>query len=210
MRVLRRFSGLFSRAWRPVVAFVSLGCILLGTIGFPVVRPRGDAGGTPFPCQHHACGCQSAAACWKNCCCFTREQKLAWAAQRGIVPPLSAAAPLAQKESSSSCCARGLLAACTSQPRPKAGGESRAAGARQTTHPSNPPLENQVEIAVGALAQHCQGLPLLWTILGGALPPVQFGLRFSLDPGEWLRVESAAAAACSSSPEVPPPRMFVS
>jgi hypothetical protein len=59
------------------------------TSGVPL--PAGmpiDKFGAPFPCQSHACGCRSAAACWADCCCFTPEQKLAWARANGVTPPV--------------------------------------------------------------------------------------------------------------------------
>lgn len=42
----------------------------------------------PFPCQNRPCGCLTADECWKgDCCCFTLEEKLAWAEANGIEPP---------------------------------------------------------------------------------------------------------------------------
>jgi hypothetical protein len=58
------------------------------TSGVPL--PAGmssDKFGAPFPCQSHACGCRSAAACWTDCCCFTLDEKLAWARANGVTPP---------------------------------------------------------------------------------------------------------------------------
>lgn len=41
-----------------------------------------------YPCQHRPCGCMTAAQCWRgDCCCFTLEEKLAWAEANGIEPP---------------------------------------------------------------------------------------------------------------------------
>lgn len=41
----------------------------------------------PFPCQNRPCGCQSAAQCWKKCCCFTDTQKVAWAKANHVKLP---------------------------------------------------------------------------------------------------------------------------
>lgn len=41
----------------------------------------------PFPCQNRPCGCQSAAQCWKKCCCFTDTQKVAWAKANHVELP---------------------------------------------------------------------------------------------------------------------------
>ena len=45
--------------------------------------------GGPFPCQGHRCGCVSAEQCWGHCCCFTPEQRLAWAAANRSIRPLN-------------------------------------------------------------------------------------------------------------------------
>lgn len=37
----------------------------------------------PFPCQNRPCGCRSADTCLKKCCCFTADQKVAWAKMHG-------------------------------------------------------------------------------------------------------------------------------
>lgn len=38
----------------------------------------------PFPCMYRGCGCKSAYDCWVNCCCFSPQERLAWAKGRGI------------------------------------------------------------------------------------------------------------------------------
>lgn len=40
----------------------------------------------PFPCQNRPCGCRSADSCLSKCCCFTAEQKVAWAQMHGHGP----------------------------------------------------------------------------------------------------------------------------
>jgi hypothetical protein len=44
--------------------------------------------GRPYPCMERPCGCTSYDECWAgDCCCFTLEEKIAWAAANGITPP---------------------------------------------------------------------------------------------------------------------------
>ncbi len=50
-----------------------------------------------YPCEHCGCGCRSAEQCWTHCCCFTFEEKVAWARQNGVVVPEYAVAA-AQRE----------------------------------------------------------------------------------------------------------------
>jgi len=64
---------------------------LIVTLGFPLPVPNAaiakDASRL-FPCQNRPCGCLTADECWKgDCCCFTLEQKLAWAEANGREPP---------------------------------------------------------------------------------------------------------------------------
>jgi hypothetical protein len=61
----------------------------LGTIGIIPVRADFDEdSSTPFPCKDLPCGCRTAAKCWAGaCCCYTMQQKIAWAAEHGIIPP---------------------------------------------------------------------------------------------------------------------------
>src|SRR5437868_5903658 len=49
--------------------------------------------GQPFPCQDHPCGCATAEDCWRHCCCFTAEERWAWARQHNIEPPAYAERP---------------------------------------------------------------------------------------------------------------------
>lgn len=43
--------------------------------------------GERFPCEHCGCGCATAEQCWRNCCCFTPAERLAWAEKNGVEPP---------------------------------------------------------------------------------------------------------------------------
>jgi hypothetical protein len=73
---------------------------LLGTVG--IVPLRADTKGVStilYPCQDHPCGCRTAEQCWAGpCCCFTMREKVAWAAEHGIVPPQTAV-QMAKEES---------------------------------------------------------------------------------------------------------------
>jgi len=41
----------------------------------------------PFPCMNRPCGCRSADEFWKKCCCFTNQQKVAWAEANDVAIP---------------------------------------------------------------------------------------------------------------------------
>jgi hypothetical protein len=68
---------------------VVLLCLLgymAAVVGYPLPAVV-QKSGAPFPCQHHACGCVNAEQCWRDCCCFTPQEKLAWARENHVTPP---------------------------------------------------------------------------------------------------------------------------
>jgi hypothetical protein len=54
-------------------------------VAAPVRTPKDTS--SPFPCQNRPCGCSSADQCWKKCCCFTNQQKVAWAKKYDVSIP---------------------------------------------------------------------------------------------------------------------------
>ncbi len=62
---------------------------LVSSFGMPLpIAPPSKDASIPYPCQERPCGCVSADECWAgDCCCFTLEEKLAWAEANGIEPP---------------------------------------------------------------------------------------------------------------------------
>ncbi len=72
---------------RQAVAGVTLLAYLAASIGVPLPTGVAKDLSRPFPCQHHSCGCLNAEQCWQRCCCFTRDQRLAWAHEHDVIPP---------------------------------------------------------------------------------------------------------------------------
>lgn len=75
---------------RDVIMMLTLVSHLFTTFGFPLPAPRPNSkdASYPYPCQKRPCGCFSAEQCWAgDCCCFTLEEKLAWAEANGVEPP---------------------------------------------------------------------------------------------------------------------------
>src|SRR5438105_14669671 len=81
---------------RRMCACGALLCYLATAVGFPLPSLVQKDHSQPFPCQDHPCGCQSAEQCWRHCCCFTPEEKWAWAEAHGVVPPPYAERPHGQ------------------------------------------------------------------------------------------------------------------
>ncbi len=154
-------------------------------MGFPVPSLAGEQDSTPYICRGHQCGCRSAQQCWNNCCCFTREQRIAWATANHVTPPeyfVQSAEPPTKKRS---CCEQHEH--CHEIPVP----------AKADPHDHSPAVN----------APKCRGVATLWLATGAMTPPpspVQWAY-------EWVVVGSVNAAYyCTSEicslPAVPPPR----
>lgn len=68
-------------AWMLVFAAAGMGT------GFPLSPPVTKDRRVAFPCESHACGCTDSTTCWSRCSCCSEQEKLAWAAARGLSPP---------------------------------------------------------------------------------------------------------------------------
>ena len=61
--------------------------LMIATVGIPLpIAPIKDTS-EPFPCMNCGCGCVNAEMCWRKCCCFNTEQKIAWAHKHGVKVP---------------------------------------------------------------------------------------------------------------------------
>ena len=62
--------------------------VAICSVGVPLpAHSEKKPGAAPFPCQDCPCGCKDAETCWRDCCCFTNQQKLAWAQRNRVTPP---------------------------------------------------------------------------------------------------------------------------
>ena len=91
MRAFTR-SG-FRRALRRFGAAGVCVAYLIAALGIPLPASVHKDASQPFPCQDHPCGCQTAEQCWRNCCCFTPEERWAWARAHHVEPPAYAEKP---------------------------------------------------------------------------------------------------------------------
>lgn len=92
--------------------------VAICSAGVPLpARSERKVGADPFPCQHCACGCKDAETCWRDCCCFTNQQKIAWARRNRVTPPALVVAAAkreacsAGKKSLACCKSKGLAVA---------------------------------------------------------------------------------------------------
>jgi hypothetical protein len=59
----------------------------IATIGVPLDLPFAKQITEYFPCMSCGCGCVDADVCWRQCCCFNTDQKIAWAREHGVAVP---------------------------------------------------------------------------------------------------------------------------
>ena len=101
---------------RDLLVWLALSSHLAVAFGFPLPAPgrTKPTDGAAYPCQSFPCGCLSSEQCWAgDCCCFTLEQKVAWAEANGVEPPPHVrplvasrqARPSAPPKKKKSCCA---------------------------------------------------------------------------------------------------------
>ncbi|MEZ6132276.1 MAG: hypothetical protein R3C59_26745 [Planctomycetaceae bacterium] len=65
---------------------LAVGCCAMWVPVPQISSPEKDRS-EPYPCMDRPCGCASAEQCWKKCCCFTNQQKVAWAERNGVKVP---------------------------------------------------------------------------------------------------------------------------
>ncbi|WP_339729563.1 hypothetical protein [uncultured Gimesia sp.] len=168
-----------------------------------------------YPCQNRPCGCRSAEACWKGCCCFTNREKLAWAEANGVLPPTYVIVAAA-KESATAVCKAGGCCSKSGATHEIVQTDSEADDCCSETdhsHSAKMPAvkaadeESQTLFVIGALVQKCQGQSLSWNSLPWAiLPEIQTGV-IDADPVVWSLPISLKAPARAVEPPEPPPRV---
>ncbi len=192
---------------------------LLATLPLPLPASVHKDGGLPFPCQNHPCGCQTAEQCWRNCCCFTPEERWAWAREHNVEPPAYAEKPAdsekpveqgwdtvklrdrsegESKRSAKSCCS-------AQQTRPSCCQSRSDRPVKQS-----PPDSGRVRWVSAMSAWQCQGLPTLWLSAGAAVPVVP-PAAWSPDqpPASRVPLTNARGWDVPLNPPAPPPRLSV-
>ena len=210
---------------RRFVAVFSLANYLLLLVGIPLPVPAPLSAFTrkdqsrPYPCQHHRCGCVSADQCWRQCCCFTHEQKLAWAAANGVVPPAELLAETHEDHDHGptetaahhhsdavSCCQTGA-APCEHH------------GNCDQHHEQTPPADEdhfvtadqaseKPQAVIGLHALRCHSGASVWLALTAIMPAVEpLHSNIDLSPSGWLVVPDSLVAFVILTPDTPPPRV---
>ena len=173
----------FARSYFPSFVCGILAIALsAGSMGFPLSLEPENTSSTPFPCQGHHCGCRSAENCWHHCCCFTLEQRLAWAATHHVTPPIALAVNAQQAPTKKrSCC--------------------------EHEHGCNDSDDESTQDVISLRAPRCHGIAMLW-LSHGPMAPETIEIRWTFD---WVLVGFVDSPYVMTSdvcqlPAVPPPR----
>jgi len=204
----RRHTFWHSATARRLIGLVLLLSVCASFVPLPVgpaASPGEKDRSEPFPCQDRPCGCRSAQQCWKKCCCFTNEQKLAWAKKNRVKVPDVVLSQIAAKKklalaSSGLCQAPGSSekVSCCEEHRPE-------------EHDGEPAAKKEskksVNYQIGILVQQCQGEGPYWSSLPWCIVPQSIELSISVILIQEAPVFTLTLPAdVCFSPPVPPPR----
>jgi hypothetical protein len=209
--------------WRYLGRRIMSGVVLVAyvavAIGVPVPAYAIKDPGYSFPCQFHTCGCRTAEQCWRRCCCFSPEERFAWARAHHVEPPAYAEQPsslgwntIRQRDlacaHSEGPCACGKNHEDKQVPAAKSARTCCSAHAKSEpcTRTNSPaPAGTRLVLVMGML--HCQGLASLM-ILGGLVlpppPPTTWAPAWCLDG--MLTYPDVSAPDLVLAPLDPPPR----
>jgi hypothetical protein len=201
MRTRRRLHNLVVRVRRCLVVGMMLAGYALAAVGFPLPAAVKDVS-RPYPCQGHACGCLNAEQCWRSCCCYSAEEKVAWARQHQVEAPAEVVAEAErgwrsprlrdqQKTAAKACCC-----CCSHDKAPESPARSAAAPPTKKT--------NWID---GVSARHCRGLGTDW-LSGAVAPPPSphFTWMFDWSVAGRLLPPDDVVHSLPSAPPAPPPR----
>ena len=139
---MKGLSPILRKLYRDALVLLTLVGHLLVAVGVPLpASKRSKGGGVAYPCQSLPCGCSDSEQCWAgDCCCYTLEEKLAWAEQRGIEPPEHVRPSVESRKfraapPKKSCCSESDVKSCETKP----------------------PAEDPVRWVGGVYSQKCRG-----------------------------------------------------
>lgn len=155
----------------------------------------------PFPCQDRPCGCRSAEQCRKKCCCFSTEQKLAWAQRHGV-----RASDVVTSTQKCGVEASGRKGCCSTN---RAAKKSDPAGLAKSKLNKTLKTASRSRVVIGVVAQQCQGVEQALTGQAVFVIPSMISLQFPIEPrGERLIATDLWFKQILGEPPIPPPRLL--
>jgi len=224
---------------KPLIAW----CILLGysvvAVGLPLPgvmpvaspsavfaeRMMGKDRSVPFPCMDKPCGCVTASQCFRDCCCHTPAETLAWARSHDVSPDILLALRrrvAAGERQARACCAKAstaeledLTEVCfeyeylaavddpdSVSPAPTAAVEPE----RQQGRAAQSPVSQRTVVLKALLA--CGGLVSQWLAVGVCLLPADAApVACGQPPVEQVRSGDWFCCGQRAEPVTPPPRV---
>ncbi len=181
-------------------AALALSAYLVAIVGLPVWEPASTSG-ERFACQSRRCGCRTAAQCWTSCCCFTLEERIAWARANNAEIPAQALARAATLATGDSPVAKGDSAVA------KACGNccahKTASAGKQTDSPAR---KGRVVWVDSVQAQKCRGVAHGWMTLGMPVfpPPRAVSLEIEFQPIGQISLSNVRDISRSDRPATRP------
>jgi hypothetical protein len=188
-------------------------------------RMAGKDHSVPFPCMDKPCGCVTAAQCFRDCCCHTPAETLAWARSHDVSPDVlrvlrqrvavgerpaqacCAAAPTDPLEDLSEVCFEYEYLAAADDPDSVTSAPLGAAEPeRQQGHDAQSPVSQRTVVLKSLLA--CGGLVSQWLAVGVCLLPAD-ATPVACGPPPVEQVDSGDWFCCGqrAEPVTPPPRV---
>jgi hypothetical protein len=205
-----------TNAVRRLVALAALFGFLGGTVGVPLPHFRlAKDRSKPFPCQDHACGCASAEQCWRSCCCFTNQQKLAWAADHDVQPPEYVYVAAARELSAapvSACCQQTRKVCCGHDEACCEEHHEQDVAAFVANHDPHgvaaaPATSWSIDWVSAIDARKCQGQAELWLTLGAVTrPPAKTEIDLQPFSCGFVCCRLHSLIGIGDAPAAPPPR----
>ena len=202
------FSTLQQTLLRRAVAVSLLAVMVLSLIPIPTLPlPTGHEsnGGKdlsrPFPCQDRPCGCRSAEQCRKKCCCFSAEQKLAWAKRHSVRATDVVSGTQCEVASSG-----GVKGCCSASRSLKKADHARLAKSKSKSMAKR---ASHSRVVIGVVAQQCHGVAHAFTGQAVFVIPPIFSVQLSIEPnGERLVATDLWFQQIIGEPPIPPPRLL--
>lgn len=203
--------------WRPLrhrlCSLLLLLSVCAATVPIPLASPARPAKDTsrPFPCQNRPCGCRSAEQCWKQCCCFTNAQKIAWARANHVTAPdyvyVAAAQESKSPVSRKTCCAPKSKEAlcCRSESlvdETVGQGSSKVA----QSDAAKPDDRESVDYVIAVMAEQCRGQSTFWNSLPWAVIPQVMLTEPCVNVEAVDHAATPALPTITYQPPAPPPR----
>ena len=176
----------------PLCGWTSLAAYMLLASGLPILIPGASEKdlSQPFPCMNCACGCRNAEQCWRNCCCHTLTERLAWARENQVQPPDYVLAE-ARAQGIDACDVGHESHCCCCCAKPKA---------NTASHKSS---------VVLVQALQCSGIASDYLAIGVAIVPVHSDWHFQLILCGLVQPHLIAVASPAFEPLQPPPRWVI-